>query len=223
MFPLSRYVPGIATLHSAVPQPARGITNTNLTPWYGTLIVSVPGHEVRQDTATFTVGATLMVITFELMCITWAENMQVKRSSNNLGRPRSNCSWWILTFWGLTRSSVAKSSDRAHRGHRIHFRLLRHNNLLFELLLLYMLDESWEIKMGKAKPLMRGAQINSFTLEVVPGQRRAREIRDWAVIQCGRLSRSSRCTHHLSHQETTQSQRLHGERMVRGGCGEHKW
>lgn len=144
-------------------------------------------------------------------------------SSDNLGRPRSNCSWWILTFGGLTRSSVAKSSDRAHRGHGIHFRLLRHNNLLFELLLLYMLDESWEIKMGKAKPLMRGAQINSFTLEVVPGQRRAREIRDWAVIQCGRLSRSSRCTHHLSHQETTQSQRLHGERMVRGGCGEHKW
>ena len=42
-----------------------------------------------------------------------------------------------------------------------------------------MLDESSEIKMGKAKPLMQGAQINKIgTVEVVPGQRRAREIRD---------------------------------------------
>lgn len=47
------------------------------------------------------------------------------------------------------------------------------------MLLLYMLDESWKIKMGKAKPLMQGAQINKIgTVEVVPGQRRAREIRD---------------------------------------------
>lgn len=42
-----------------------------------------------------------------------------------------------------------------------------------------MLDESWEIKMGKAKLLMQGAEINKIgTVEVVPGQGRAREIRD---------------------------------------------
>lgn len=57
--------------------------------------------------------------------------------------------------------------------------MLRHNNLLFQFLLLYVLDESREIKMGKAKPLMQGAQINKIgTVEVVPRQRRARDIRD---------------------------------------------
>lgn len=36
-----------------------------------------------------------------------------------------------------------------------------------------------EIKMGRAKPLVHGAQINKIgTLEVVPWQRRAKEIRD---------------------------------------------
>lgn len=35
-----------------------------------------------------------------------------------------------------------------------------------------MLDGSWEIKMGKAKPLMQGAQINKIgTVEVVPAGR----------------------------------------------------
>lgn len=64
-------------------------------------------------------------------------------------------------------------------GRGIHFWVLRHNNLLFQLLLLYMRRESWEIKMGKAKLLMQGAQINKIgTVEVVPRQRRAREIRD---------------------------------------------
>lgn len=65
MFLLSYYVTRIAFLHSAVSQLARGITNTNLTPWYGTLIVSVSGHEVRQDTATFTLSLTLMDITLD--------------------------------------------------------------------------------------------------------------------------------------------------------------
>lgn len=42
-----------------------------------------------------------------------------------------------------------------------------------------MRRESWEIKMGKAKLLMQEAQINKIgTVEVVPRQRRAREIRD---------------------------------------------
>jgi len=42
-----------------------------------------------------------------------------------------------------------------------------------------VLDESWEIKMGKAKLLMQGAQINKIgTVEVVSWKRRAREIRD---------------------------------------------
>lgn len=42
-----------------------------------------------------------------------------------------------------------------------------------------MLDESWEIKMGKAKLEMQGAQINKIgTVEVVPWQRKAGEIRD---------------------------------------------
>lgn len=65
MFPLSQSVTGIAFLRSVVSQLARGITNTNLTPWHGTLIVSVPGHGVRQDTATFTLRLTLMDITLD--------------------------------------------------------------------------------------------------------------------------------------------------------------
>lgn len=43
MFPLGRSVTGIAFLRSVVSQPAAGITNTNLTPWHGTLILSVRG------------------------------------------------------------------------------------------------------------------------------------------------------------------------------------
>lgn len=61
-FPLSRSVTGIAFLLSVFSQLARGITNTNLTPRHGTLIVSVPGHGVRQDTATFMLRQTLMDI-----------------------------------------------------------------------------------------------------------------------------------------------------------------
>lgn len=42
-----------------------------------------------------------------------------------------------------------------------------------------MFGESQEIKMGKAKPLMQGVQINKIgTVEVVCRLRRAREIRD---------------------------------------------
>lgn len=113
----------------------------------------------------------------------YTENVRSKTATRcnlgNLGHPWSNYSWWILTFGGLTLSSVSKSSNRARRGRGIHFWVLRHNNLLFQLLLLYMRRESWEIKMGKAKLLMQEAQINKIgTVEVVPRQRRAREIRD---------------------------------------------
>lgn len=53
------------------------------------------------------------------------------------------------------------------------------HNLLFHFLLLFMFGESQEIKMGKAKPLMQGVQINKIgTVEVVCRLRRAREIRD---------------------------------------------
>lgn len=42
-----------------------------------------------------------------------------------------------------------------------------------------MFDESQEIKMGKAKPLVQGVQINKIgTVEVVGRHKRAREIRD---------------------------------------------
>lgn len=42
-----------------------------------------------------------------------------------------------------------------------------------------MFDESQEIKMGKAKPLMQGVQINKVgTEEVVCRQKGAGEIRD---------------------------------------------
>lgn len=157
MFPLSQSVTGIAFLHSAVSQLARGITNTDLTPWHGTLVVSVPGHEVRQDTATFTLTLTLMDITLDAvgahvqhLSAECASQTATRCNLGNLRHPWSNYSWWILTFWGLTLSSVAKSSDRARRGHGIHFRVLRHNNLLFQFLLLYMLDVSWGNQNGQS-------------------------------------------------------------------------
>lgn len=74
---------GIAFLHSAFSQLARGITNTSLTPRYGTLIVSVSGHEVRQDRATFMVGVILMDITSE------AVGAHVQRLHRK--RARQNC------------------------------------------------------------------------------------------------------------------------------------
>lgn len=60
MFPLSQTVPGIANCCSVISQLARGITKNNLTRWHGTLIVSVPGHGVRQGMATFMLRLTLM-------------------------------------------------------------------------------------------------------------------------------------------------------------------
>lgn len=129
MFPLSRDVTGIKSPHLAVSQLARGMTNTNLTPWHGTLIVSVPGHEVRQDTATFTLRPTLMDITSDAVRFhvqhlqgDCASQTATRCNLGNLGHPLSNYSWWILTFGGLTLSSVAKSSNRARRGHGIRFR-----------------------------------------------------------------------------------------------------
>lgn len=62
MFPLSQSVPGISNRCSVISKLARGITKNNLTRRHGTLIVSVPGHEVRQDTATFMLRLTLMNI-----------------------------------------------------------------------------------------------------------------------------------------------------------------
>lgn len=64
MISLSQYVTRIAS-HAAFSHLARGISSTNLTRWYRTLIVNVSGHEVRQDTATFILGLTLMDITSE--------------------------------------------------------------------------------------------------------------------------------------------------------------
>lgn len=58
MFPLSQSVPGISNRCSVISKLARGITKSNLTRRHGTLIVSVPGHEVRQDTATFMLRLT---------------------------------------------------------------------------------------------------------------------------------------------------------------------
>lgn len=80
MFPLSHSVTGIAFLHSSVSQLAKGITNTNLTPWHGILIVSVPGHEVRQDTATFTLRLWWILhwMLFEPMFSTYTENVRAK-------------------------------------------------------------------------------------------------------------------------------------------------
>lgn len=62
MFPLSQSQPGISIRCSVISQLARGITKNNLTRRHGTLIVSVPGHGVRQDTATFMLRLTLMNI-----------------------------------------------------------------------------------------------------------------------------------------------------------------
>lgn len=62
MFPLSQPVPRISNRCSVISKLARGITKNNLTQRHGTLIVSVPGHEVRQDTATFMLRLTLMNI-----------------------------------------------------------------------------------------------------------------------------------------------------------------
>lgn len=62
MFPLSQSLPGMSIRCSVISQLARGITKNNLTWRHGTLIVSVPGHGVRQDTATFMLRLTLMNI-----------------------------------------------------------------------------------------------------------------------------------------------------------------
>lgn len=62
MFPLSQSMPGISSRCSVISKLARRITKNNLTQRHGTLIVSVPGHEVRQDTATFMLRLTLMNI-----------------------------------------------------------------------------------------------------------------------------------------------------------------
>jgi len=89
VLPLRQYVTRIAFLLSAFFQLASCISNTNLTPWYGTLIVSVSGHEVRQDKATFMLGLTLMDITSEAVranvCHLHRECMSQTATHCNLG------------------------------------------------------------------------------------------------------------------------------------------
>lgn len=88
MFALSRYVTGIAAPHSDASQLARGITNANLTLWYGTLIVRVPGHVGRQDTATFMVRLALMMLHRSSCSALERANQTAARCNlGNLGHP----------------------------------------------------------------------------------------------------------------------------------------